>query len=535
MQPPIQASAAAGDGLELLPLPGSERAPARGVVPAAGGLPGEGTIEATVILRRRRAVDPETVLAAAPMSRDALAESMGADPRDVELVVSTLESLGVTVVSTDLASRRVRISGTVATMGRVFGVQLHAVTSLTADGTPASHRHRTGGLMVPAALDGVVTAVLGLDDRPQARAEFRVAEARAVSVSYTPIELGQIYRFPPDTDGSGQPIAIIELGGGFAQAELSTYFSSLGITGPTVTAVGVDGAKNQPGKDPSGADGEVLLDIEVAGALSPGSAIVVYFAPNTDAGFVDAVSEAAHAAATPTSMSISWGQNEDAWTEQARRALDDAFLDAAALGITVTAAAGDNGSSDGANDGRDHADFPASSPHVLACGGTSLRASGGTVRSETVWNNGAGGGATGGGVSDVFSLPAWQQRVGVPPSGTQTGGRGVPDVAAVADPTTGYSVLVDGQQRVYGGTSAVAPLWAALVARLAQATGRPLGLLQPTLYGAAGTGEGEAGFRDVISGNNGSFSAKPGWDACTGLGVPDGVVLLALLEAKPAR
>ncbi|TXN31980.1 S53 family peptidase [Lacisediminihabitans profunda] len=536
VQPAVRPPAAPSDaGLELRPLPGSERAPARGVVPAAAELSSEGTIEATVMLRRRRAVDAETVLAAAPMSREVLAESMGADPRDVELVASTLESLGVTVVSTDLASRRVRISGTVATMGRVFGVQLHAVTSLAADGSPTSHRHRTGGLMVPAALDGVVTAVLGLDDRPQARAEFRVAEARAVSVSYTPIELGQIYRFPPGTDGSGQSIAIIELGGGFAQAELSTYFTSLGITGPTVTAVGVDGAKNQPGKDPAGADGEVLLDIEVAGALSPGSAMVVYFAPNTDAGFVDAVSEAAHAATTPTSMSISWGQNEDAWTEQARRALDDAFLDAAALGITVTAAAGDNGSSDGANDDRDHADFPASSPHVLACGGTSLRASAGTVRSETVWNNGAGGGATGGGVSDVFTLPAWQQRVGVPPSGTQTGGRGVPDVAAVADPNTGYAVLVDGEHKVYGGTSAVAPLWAALVARLAQATGRPLGLLQPTLYRAAGTGEGEAGFRDVISGNNGSFSAKPGWDACTGLGVPDGVALLALLEAQPAR
>jgi kumamolisin len=117
----------------------------------------------------------------------------------------------------------------------------------------------------------------------------------------------------------------------------------------------------------------------------------------------------------------------------------------------------------------------------------------------------------------------------VPVSGTQTGGRGVPDVAAVADPTTGYEVLVDGERKVYGGTSAVAPLWAALVARLAEATGRKLGLLQPTIYRAAGTGATDAGFRDVISGNNGSFSAKPGWDACTGLGVPDGVALLDLL------
>jgi kumamolisin len=515
--------------LELRPLPGSERAPARGATPAAVELSAEGEVEATVVLRRRAPVDTAAVLSAAPLSKEALADTMGANPADVQLVVSTLSELGVRVVSIDLPSRRVRIAGTVATMSRVFGVQLHAVTSLTADGSPASHRHRTGGLMVPAALDGVVTAVLGLDDRPQARAEFRVAESRAVTVSYTPIELGDVYRFPSGTDGSGETIAIIELGGGFAPSELTAYFSGLGITGPTVTAVGVDGAANTPGKDAMGADGEVLLDIEVAGALSPGADIVVYFAPNTDAGFVDAVSEAAHASVTPTSMSISWGQNEDTWTEQARRTLDDAFVDAAALGVTVTVAAGDNGSSDGADDGRDHADFPASSPHVLACGGTSLRVSSGTVRSETVWNNGSGGGATGGGVSDVFALPSWQDSVGVPVSGTQTGGRGVPDVAAVADPTTGYEVLVDGERKVYGGTSAVAPLWAALVARLAEATGRKLGLLQPTIYRAAGTGATDAGFRDVISGNNGSFSAKPGWDACTGLGVPDGVALLDLL------
>ncbi|HAM25502.1 MAG TPA: peptidase S53 [Microbacteriaceae bacterium] len=519
----------AEERLELRPLPGSERAPARGAIPSAAELAAAGEIEATVVLRRRVAVDPATVLSEAPMTKQDLAETMGANPDDIALVVSTLSSLGITILSTDPPSRRVRIAGTVATMSRVFGAHLHAVTSLTADGSPASHRHRTGGLMVPAALDGVVTAVLGLDDRPQARAEFRVAEARTVAVSYTPIQLGEIYRFPSGTDGTGETIAIIELGGGFAQSELTTYFSSLGINGPTVTAVGVDGARNEPGKDPSGADGEVLLDIEVAGALSPGATIVVYFAPNTDAGFVDAVSEATHAAVTPTSMSISWGQNEDAWTEQARQTLDDAFLDAAALGVTVTAAGGDNGSSDGADDGRDHADFPASSPHVLACGGTTLKVSGGTVRSETVWNNGSGGGATGGGVSDVFALPPWQKTAGVPASGTQSGGRGVPDVAAVADPTTGYEVLVDGERKVYGGTSAVAPLWAALVARLAEATGRPLGLLQPTLYRAAGTGTPDAGFRDVISGNNGSYSAKPGWDACTGLGVPDGAALLDLL------
>jgi kumamolisin len=516
------------DPIELIPLPGSERPPAEGVTPLATDLQRQGDIEVTVVLRRRVGADPS--LSSGPLDPADFAEKLGADPADVELVISTLSSLGLSVVSTSVPSRRIRVAGSVSTMARVFGAHLEAVTSRALDGSAVHHRHRTGGLMLPASLGGVVTAVLGLDDRPQARAEFRVAEARAVSVSYTPIQLGEIYRFPKGTDGNGQTIAIIELGGGYRQAELDEYFSGLGITGPKVTAVGVDGGTNAPGQDASGADGEVLLDIEVAGALSPGAGIVVYFAPNTDAGFLDAISEATHAAVTPTVISISWGQNEDAWTAQARTAMDDAFVDAAALGVTVTAAAGDNGSSDGAADGRNHADFPASSPHVLGCGGTSLRATSGTVQSETVWNNGSGGGATGGGVSTVFALPAWQGTVSVPAPTRTTGGRGVPDVAAVADPTTGYEVLVDGQRKVYGGTSAVAPLWAALVARLAESTGRRFGLLQPTLYAGATAKTTGTGFRDVTSGDNGHFAAAAGWDACTGLGVPDGTSLLTHLH-----
>jgi kumamolisin len=459
------------------------------------------------------------------LTREQLAERFGAAPDDVKLAETTFTDLGLTIVSSDAASRRIRISGSISTVSRVFGTSLESVSSETEAGVAVAHRHRTGGLSIPAALDGVVTAVLGLDDRPQARAQFRVAQAHATSVSYTPVQLGAIYGFPEGTDGSGQTIAIIELGGGFEQSDLDTYFSGIGVASPSVSAVGVDGAANAPGKDPSGADGEVLLDIEVIGGLSPASDVLVYFAPNTDAGFVDAVANASHATPTPTSMSISWGQSEDQWTAQARTALDDALLDAAALGITVTAAAGDNGSSDGSTDGTDHADFPASSPHALACGGTSLHATTTAISSETVWNNGVGQGATGGGVSDVFALPSWQKGAGVPASSSSSGGRGVPDVAANADPQTGYQVLVDGTRAVYGGTSAVAPLWAALVARLAQSLGSPLGLLQPKLYSA------EAAFRDVTSGNNGSFSAKTGWDACTGLGSPNGTELLAALKS----
>ena len=329
------------------------------------------------------------------MPREEFTNRYGADPADVQLVTDTLTGLGATVTESDLASRRLRVSGPTGVLSQIFGAGLTLATSAAPSGNPATHRHRTGGLSVPAALAGIITAVLGLDDRPQSRSQLRFANPQASEASFTPPQLGKIYAFPPDTDGSGQTVAIIELGGGFEQSDLDTYFSSIGVASPTVTAVGVDGAANQPGQDPQGADGEVLLDIEVIGGLAPGADIVVYFAPNTDAGFVDAVSQAAHANPTPVAMSISWGQSEDQWTEQARTAFDQALVDAAALGVTVTVASGDDGSTDRETDGGRHVDFPAASPHALACGGTSLQAdaSSGRVSSETVWNNGTGNGS----------------------------------------------------------------------------------------------------------------------------------------------
>lgn len=414
----------------------------------------------------------------------------------------------------------------------LFGARLEQVrSSHPHTGMPVVHRHRVGALSVPAGLDGVVVAVLGLDDRPQARAHFRQAQPSSVQQSYTPLQLGQAYAFPDGTDGTGQALAIIELGGGYDPADLTAYFTGLGVPVPAVTAVGVDGASNAPSGDPTGADGEVLLDIEVAGALAPAAHQIVYFAPNSDAGFLAAVSAAAHATPTPTAMSVSWGQAEDAWTGQARTAMDQAFADAAALGDTVCVAAGDDGSADRVPDGRPHVDFPAASPHVLACGGTALHwTAAAGITSETVWND-PGHGATGGGVSTVFALPSWQTAAEVParPGGTTTG-RGVPDVAGDADPATGYQVRIDGTDTVLGGTSAVAPLWAALACRLAQALGRPLGLLQPALYPTTAGGATRGGLQDITSGNNGAYTAGPGWDACTGLGTPDGTALLAALR-----
>ena len=222
-------------------------------------------------------------------------------------------------------------------------------------------------------------------------------------------------QFPTSLTGAGQTVAIVELGGGYKTADLQTYFAGIGVKLPTVTAVSVDGAKNAPAGDPNSADGEVLLDIEIVGAIAPGARIAVYFAPNTDQGFLDAITTAVHdTVRKPTVVSISWGGPESSWTQQALSNYDQAFQDAAALGVTVCCASGDNGSSDGVNDGQSHVDFPASSPHVLACGGTRVTSTSGKLTAEVVWNDGASGGATGGGVSDFFALPAYQQSAKVP-------------------------------------------------------------------------------------------------------------------------
>jgi kumamolisin len=371
-------------------------------------------------------------------------------------------------------------------------------------------------------------AVLGLDRRPVARPHFR-RPLTTPAQTYTPLQVGALYQYPAGTDGSGEAVAIIELGGGFSASDLARYFQSLGITQPpAVTAVPVAGGANTPGGE---ADGEVMLDIEIVGALAPAASIAVYFAPNTDQGFYEAISQAAHDAARHTAViSISWGGPEEGWTASARAAMESALEDAATLGVTVTVASGDSGSGDGVSGGAPHVDFPASSPYALACGGTKLVSSGGVITSEVVWNETSSGeGATGGGVSVEFPLPVWQQSAGVPRAPNGQPGRGVPDVAGNADPQSGYQVLVDGQAQVIGGTSAVAPLWAALIARCNQKLGHPLGDAHAALYPLGGSA-----FNDILSGNNGAYQAGVGWDACTGLGSPRGEALLTALAAQKA-
>ena len=533
----------------LVPLSGSERSELPGAQPTAAPLDDSQVITVTVMLRRKAAVPAALVQGPETVSTTQLGDRYGANPDDAQLVAEVLGEYGLTVTEFHLPSRRLKVSGTIAAMQSAFGTTLTAVSSPHPDGSGnVQHRYRTGSLSVPARLSGIITAVVGLDDRPAARPQFRRPSAfgsraepedgtggtdpAAKAVPLTAPQVASFYQFPAGTDGTGQTIAIIELGGGYAQSDLSTYFAGLRLAVPSVTAVGVDGSANTPGQ---AADGEVELDIQVVGGVAPGAAQVVYFGPNTDQGFIDAISDAVHAAPTPIAVSISWGMSEDQWSLQSRTAMDSVFVDAAALGVTVTVAAGDNGASDDPSGQTSvHCDFPASSPNALACGGTRLVGSTTSyaISSEVVWNElSSNEGAGGGGVSDAFPLPAYQQSAGVPASASGGGsGRGVPDVAGNADPVTGYLVVVDGKQQPIGGTSAVAPLWAGLVARLAQATGKRFGLFQPLLYNGVTAGVAAPGFNDIVSGSNGAYSAGPGWDACTGLGSPNGTALLARLS-----
>jgi kumamolisin len=331
--------------------------------------------------------------------------------------------------------------------------------------------------------------------------------------NYTPKQLAAFYGFPTGATGAGKKVAVIELGGAYNQKDLDAYFKSLSLSVKPVVFHSVMNATNTS-DGPDGADGEVMLDLCVVGGMAPGAELHCYTAPNSDAGFLAAINQAI--TDKMDAISISWGAPESQWDDATMVAYSNAFAKAAQAGITVTAAAGDNGSGDGLP-GK-NVDFPASSPYVLACGGTALNAT--SPINEVVWNDGSAGGATGGGVSAHFALPDWQKSANVP--GAKY--RGVPDVAGNADPDTGWNVVVDGQPAIIGGTSAVAPMWAALAVCLSQALGKNVGFLNPSIYALTGWN------RDVTSGNNGTYAARPGYDCCTGCGVPVGTKLLAALK-----
>ncbi len=524
---------------EYAAVPGSAREPMPGASQSGSCSPNE-EVRVTVVIRPRplgKDVKPlaEVVASGERLTRPEYEERYGADPNDVEEVRKFAHTHNITVSEVNLAARTVKLTGTAAACAKAFQVDLNMY-----EGPQATYRGRVGPVYVPANLKDIIVSVHGLDNRPQAQAHLRLASKAgsthvhanaSSSVSYTAPQVSALYDFPSSATGHGQTIGIIELGGGYTQSDLNTYFSGLGISpAPTVTAVSVDGASNQPTGDSGGPDAEVMLDIEVSGAVAPGAKIAVYFAPNTDSGFLDAINQAVNDKTNnPSVISISWGGPESTWTSQSLQSYNNALEAASAVGVTVCIAAGDNGATDGVDDGLDHVDFPASSPYALACGGTHLAGSGTTITSEVVWNDLPDNGATGGGVSATFPLPTWQANANVPPSVNPGNfvGRGVPDVAGDADPSTGYQIDVDGSDIVVGGTSAVAPLWAGLIAGLNSSLKTPVGYLNPTLYQTVAVAAGT--FRDITSGNNDGYSAGRGWDACSGWGSPNGAAILQSL------
>lgn len=513
------------EGPTSVALPGSIPTP-RGTPSPTRSIDPTSLIDVTVYLRPRTDRAPGRPLSPIGkrfLSRSELAATRGAAPRDVTAVESFARSRSLAVLEVDAPARRVRLRASASLLAATFGVEL-----LSYDHPEGPFRTHRGPVMVPLEFDGVVVAVLGLDNRPQAATHFR-RSTNAAAPSYSPVTIAELYGAPSGATAPGVSVALIELGGGFAPTDIDAYFKGLGVTAPTVSAVSVDGASNSPTGSASGPDTEVMLDIEVVGAVARGADVAVYFAPNTDQGFADAILAAVHdTTRTPHIVSISWGGPESTYSAQAISVFEAAFTDAASVGVSVFVAAGDNGSSDGVSDNDAHVDYPASSPQVVACGGTHLNVVAGAISSEVVWDDLPSGGATGGGVSATFPVPTWQSAARVPPSVNSSGarGRGVPDVAADADPDSGYQVRADGENIVVGGTSAVAPLYAGLAALAVAQAGGPLGFLNAHLYSL-----GDAAFRDITSGNNGAYDAAVGWDPCTGLGSPKAAALIAALVA----
>lgn len=492
-------------------LTGSEHAAPRGMK-VIGRVPGDEAITVSLYLKPRGDA-PKSCSRAELRGRREVDHAP-----DFETIRTFAREAGLEVVTEDAARRLVQLRGPAHAIERAFNTEIHHYEQ-----DASVFRGRDGSLSLPGDVAACVVAVLGIDTTPIATPKIVPHRGTTPPAGFLPTDIARLYGFEGG-DASGQCIGIIELGGGYTDADNQAAFGAMNQPVPDIVAVSVDGGANVPGQ--SDADGEVALDIQVAGGVAPGAKIAVYFAANTSQGFVDAITRAVHDDTNnPSALSISWGSAEDGWSQQSIAAMSAAFADAAALGQTVCAASGDSLATDGESDGKAHVDYPASDPAVLGCGGTRITASGDTIIDEVVWKSNGGG--TGGGVSALFRLPAYQKDIGVPSAPTGEGGRGVPDVAGDADPDSGYRIVTGGHTGIIGGTSAVAPLWAAITVLLNAGRKTPLGQPHVALYAAA------SAFRDITRGDNKSgaigFAATKGWDACTGLGSPAGERLKSAL------
>ncbi|MCI4336756.1 MAG: S53 family peptidase [Thermoplasmata archaeon] len=544
--PPVPRGYIALASTRRLPLPGAQR---------VGPAPPTESVTVSVRVRRRTGgpplPDPERWAATAPRDRAIYTRSeysrqFGASEEDLAEVRRFATAHGLAVLEANAARRIIALSGTVAQMEDAFAVRLTSYR--TPDGT--AYRGREGEVRVPESLRSIVLGVFGLDDRPMAR---RGAVSGTGAAALTPPTVARLYDYPTLTAGQGQTIGLFEFEGGYRTnsagraIDIDQYFAGLGITPPTLVEVPVDGSTNTPQPGPDSPDAEVVLDICVAGAVAPGAAIAVYFAPWTERGWLDIINAAVHPAPgqpSPSVISISYGWPEldessgMAWTAAVLDEISQSFYEASLVGVTILVASGDHGSSCGLADRKAHVSYPGTDPWVTCCGGTILTGVAGSAFQEGTWDDASGAGGasstTGGGISDVFPVPTWQQGAKIPPSvnPSRRVGRGVPDISGNASPNSGYVLDVDGAQPQEGGTSAVAPLYAGLVALLNARLPKPVGFLNPTLYGLAGSDaiRNIADGRSNATGGAPGYTSVPGWNACTGLGVVDGNALLRRLQ-----
>jgi kumamolisin len=493
------------------------------------------------------------------VSVEDFARRFGSAQEDQDLVARFASRHDLSVVEASLGRRSVIVSGTVAAIQDALNVRLSNYQAGS-----ETYRGHEGYAYLPADVAGVVEGILGLDNRRLGR---RATNWCPPEVSpLTPLQVAAYYQTPTGPpDATGQAIGILEFGGGYNQADINAYFDGLKLKRPgVVVGSGSNAPWGQMLLSPDSPDIEVALDIDIAGATAQGAAIVVYFGTGSksagvpdELGWHALLSTAIHDATNkPSVLSISWSWAEDAWPPGALGMLSPLFqIDAANLGITVFASSGDTGASghpSGLGDGNRHVHYPASDPFVTGCGGTTLILDpSGQPISENTWNDAVysgNGGATGGGVSDHFasSTAPWQS--GVQINEQPLSGRGVPDLAGNASPCSGYDLVLYGQPTsqwsqlteygpgTFAGTSAVAPLYAGVIAlinaQLSSSLGDPsyrVGYLNPTLYSLQGT----LVFNDIADGLDNSFDgvagyqAVAGWDACTGLGSINGLELEA--------
>jgi kumamolisin len=501
----------------------------------------------------------------------------GADKDELKKIELWAHSKHLKVVDSNPLKRRVLVEGSITDINAAFGIELNEY-----EHPSGTHfRGREGNVHVPEELSDIVTGVFGLDTRPLGKSRRRksglsslplvklapkqAAKTKGTSSvpgnpfpgTFYPPQVATLYNYPSNVDGTGQNIAVFafnglstqEPRGGYSLTSLKTYFEqALGQKTPVFTDVVVQGRGNDPGPDTQASSnrgdstGEIMLDLCVVGSVAYGAHVFVYFTEFTSKGWVDAIHDAISGPNQISVISISYGNPErdpsSAWTGMSVKLVNEAFEAAAAKGITICCASGDDGSGDGSRQSAE-VDFPASSPNVLGVGGTKLVASStnpGIIQTETVWNETLHQeGSTGGGVSELFTKPSYQDKAKIPPSVNPPHkiGRGVPDICAVGDPVTGVVVMhIDGKHiEPIGGTSASAPLWASLIARLNQGLNARCGFLNPILYQRLSTGV----LHDIQQGNNGAYAAGKGWDACSGLGSPDGVKLLKGLSIKASK